>query len=76
MIRQAWNDSGNCRDNAVAETFFSSLKRERIRRRTYKTREEARQDVFDSIEMSPPPLRANGSGVGCCRPSNFNDSGF
>lgn len=54
LIRQAWNDSGNCRDNAVAETFFSSLKRERIRRRTYKTREEARQDVFDSIEMSPP----------------------
>jgi len=75
LIRQAWNDSGNCRDNAVAETFFSSLKRERIRRRTYKTREEARQDVFDSIEMFSP-LRANGSGVGCYRPSNFNDSGF
>ena len=32
---------GNCHDNAVAESFFSSLKRERIRRRTYKTREEA-----------------------------------
>ena len=42
---------GNCHDNAVAESFFSSLKRERIRRRTYKTREEARQDVFDYIEM-------------------------
>ena len=32
---------GNCHDNAVAESFFSSLKRERIRR-TYKIREEAR----------------------------------
>jgi putative transposase len=32
---------GNCHDNAVAESFFSSLKPERIRRRTYKTREEA-----------------------------------
>ena len=42
---------GNCHDNAVAESFFSSLKRERIRRRTYKTRDEARQDVFDYIEM-------------------------
>jgi|TARA_B100000378_G_scaffold128862_2_gene104170 putative transposase len=31
----------------VAESFFSSLKRERIRRRTYKSRKEARQDVFD-----------------------------
>jgi putative transposase len=35
----------------VAKSFFSSLKRERVRRRTYKTREEARQDVFDYIEM-------------------------
>ena len=42
---------GNCHDNAVAESFFSSLKRERIRRPTNKTREDARQDVFDYIEM-------------------------
>ena len=42
---------GNCHDNAVAESFFSSLKRERIRRRTYKTRDEARRNVFDYIEM-------------------------
>ena len=48
---------GNCHDNAVAESFFSSLKRERIRRRTYKTREEARQDVFDYIEMFYNPVR-------------------
>ena len=36
----------NCWDNAVAESFFNLLKRERIRRKKYKTREEARQDVF------------------------------
>ena len=42
---------GNCHDNAVAESFFNLLKRERIRRRTYKTRADARQDVFDYIEM-------------------------
>ena len=42
---------GNCHDNAVAESFFNPLKRERIRRRTYKTRADARQDVFDYIEM-------------------------
>lgn len=36
---------GNCHDNAVAESFFQLLKRERIRRRTYLTREAARQDV-------------------------------
>ena len=48
---------GNCHDNAVAESAFSSLKRERIRRRAYKTREEARQDVFDYVEMFYNPVR-------------------
>jgi putative transposase len=42
---------GNCWDNAVADSFFSSLKKERIRRRVYKTRELARADVFDYIEV-------------------------
>jgi putative transposase len=42
---------GNCWDNAVAESFFSSLKKERIRKRVYKTRDLARADVFDYIEM-------------------------
>ncbi|MDX9697549.1 MAG: IS3 family transposase [Bacteroidales bacterium] len=42
---------GNCWDNAVAESFFSSLKKERIKKRIYKTREMARADVFDYIEM-------------------------
>ncbi|GLX82097.1 transposase [Thalassotalea eurytherma] len=42
---------GNCWDNAVAESFFSSLKKERVKKRIYKTREMARADVFDYIEM-------------------------
>ncbi len=42
---------GNCWDNAVAESFFSSLKKERIRKRIYKTRDLARADVFDYIEV-------------------------
>lgn len=42
---------GNCFDNAVAESFFQLLKRERIRRKIYATREQARADVFDYIEM-------------------------
>ena len=41
---------GNCWDNAVAESFFGSLKKERIRKRIYKTRDLARSDVFDYIE--------------------------
>jgi putative transposase len=42
---------GNCYDNAAAESFFSSLKKERIRRRIYRSRGEARSDVFDYIEV-------------------------
>ena len=48
---------GNCHDNAVADSFFNLLKRERIRRRVYKTRTEARQDVFHYIEMFYNPKR-------------------
>ncbi len=41
---------GSCYDNAAVESFFASLKRERTRRRKYRTRDEARADVFDDIE--------------------------
>jgi putative transposase len=51
---------GNCHDNAVAESFFQLLKRVRIRRRVYVSRNEARQDVFDCIEMFYNPVRHHG----------------
>ncbi len=41
----------NCWDNAVAESFFSSLKKERVKKRVYRTRELARADIFDYIEV-------------------------
>ena len=52
---------GNCHDNAVAESFFQLLKRERIRRKVYRTREEARADVFNYIEMFYNSKRKHGS---------------
>ncbi len=54
-LEHSMSRRGNCHDNAVSESFFNLLKRERIRRRTYKTRIEARQDVFDYIEMFYAP---------------------
>lgn len=42
---------GNCWDNAVAESFFGSLKTERVFFSDYKTREEARRDIIDYVEM-------------------------
>ena len=41
---------GSCADNAAAESFFGMLKRERVYRRSYRTRAEARADIFDYIE--------------------------
>ena len=55
--RCQYEQGGNCHDNAVAESFFHLLKRERIRRRTYTTRDAARQDVFNYIEMFYNPTR-------------------
>ena len=42
---------GDCWDNAVAESFFGRLKTERVFLTDYVTREEARRDVIDYIEM-------------------------
>lgn len=51
---------GNCHDNAVAESFFQLLKRERIKRKIYKDRETARKDIFNYIEMFYNPVRRHG----------------
>ena len=50
-LQPSMSRRGNCWDNAVAESFFSSLKKERIKKRIYKTREIARADIFDYIEV-------------------------
>ncbi len=55
---------GNCHDNAVAESFFQLLKRERIKRRMYVTREEAKSDVFNYIEMFYNTRRQHGHNDG------------
>ena len=56
-LKHSMSRRGNCHDNAVAESFFNLLKRERIRRRVYKTRTDARHDIFDYIEMFYNPKR-------------------
>ena len=70
---------GNCHDNAVAESFFNLLKRERVRRKIYPTRDAARADVFDYIEGFYNTRRRHGSNGGLS-PVEFeersNQSGF
>ncbi|MEO1036158.1 MAG: IS3 family transposase, partial [Pseudomonadota bacterium] len=66
---------GNCWDNAVAESFFSSLKKERIKKRIYKTREMARADIFNYIEMFYNPVRRH-SHLGGVSPEAFETASF
>ena len=48
---------GSCADNAACEGFFGLLKRERVERRKYLSRQEARSDVFDYIERFHNPRK-------------------
>lgn len=62
--------SGNVWDNAAMESFFSSMKTERIGRKTYRTRNHAKVDVFDYIERLYNPTRRH-STLGYLSPMDF-----
>jgi len=62
--------SGNVWDNAAMESFFSSLKTERLARKTYRTRDAARAEVFDHIERFYNPTQRH-SAVGYLSPVVF-----
>ena len=62
--------SGNVWDNAAMESFFSSLKTERIARKTYSTRNQAKAEVFDYIERFYNPTRRH-STLGYLSPIDF-----
>jgi putative transposase len=61
---------GDCWDNAVAESFFSTLKTERVHHRLYKSRAEARRDIFEYIEVFYNRLRLH-STLGYVSPAQF-----
>lgn len=61
---------GNCWDNAVAESFFSSLKKERIKKRIYKTRDLAIEDVLSYINEFYNPVRRH-QHLGGVSPDDF-----
>jgi len=62
--------SGNVWDNAAMESFFSSLKTERIGKKIYRTRGQAKADVFDYIECFYNPTRRH-STLGYLSPIDF-----
>jgi len=64
--------AGNCWDNAATESFFSSLKTERTARKTYRSRDQARADVFDYVERWYNPQRRH-STLGYVSPIAFEE---
>jgi len=65
---------GNCLDNVVAESFFSSLKKERIKKKIYRNRELALADISAYIESFYNPTRRH-SHLGGVRPEDFETAG-
>jgi putative transposase len=61
---------GNCWDNAVAESFFASLKKERIKKRIDDNRDQAIAEVSDYIDSFYNPVRRHRPLGGVC-PKNF-----
>lgn len=64
--------AGNVWDNSAMESFFSTLKTERTARKVYRTRNEARADVFDYIERFYKPRRRH-SKLGYLSPMAFEE---
>jgi putative transposase len=58
-VRQSMSRRGNCWDNAVAESFFATLKKELVRDRAFDTRDQARSEVFEYLEVFYNRLRTH-----------------
>lgn len=69
-IQCSMSRKGNCWDNAVSESFFASLKKELVHQRRFATREEARQSVFQWIEVFYNRVRLH-STLGYVSPEQF-----
>lgn len=65
--------SGDVWDNSAMESFFSSMKIERVHRRVYRTRDEAKADVFDYVERFYNPRRRH-STLGYLSPVEYEKS--
>ncbi|HDB1440838.1 TPA: IS3 family transposase [Vibrio cholerae] len=66
---------GNCHDNAVAESFFATFKKRVTRRKIYSTREEAKTEIFNFIEMFYNPVKRH-SHNGGLSPVKYEEAFF
>ena len=70
-LEHSMSRCGNCHDNAVAKNIFQFLKQESVRRRKYRTREEARRNVFEYIELFFNPKRKH-TNNGMLSPNDYD----
>ena len=66
---------GNCHDNAVADSFFATFKKRVIQKKIYATREEAKGEIFNFIEMFYNPVKRH-SHTGGVSPAKFKEANF
>jgi len=66
---------GNCHDNAVAESFFATIKKRIVRKKVYSTRNDAKAEIFNFIEMFYNPKKRH-SHTGGISPAKFEEAYF
>jgi putative transposase len=71
-IARSMGSKGDCWDNAVAESFFATLKKELVHRRSWPAREELRREVFDYVEIFYNATRRH-STLGMLSPSQYEE---
>jgi putative transposase len=69
-VHRSMGSKGDCFDNAVAESFFATLEKDLLRRRSFATRQDARTAVFDYIEAFYNPIRLH-STLGYRSPAEY-----
>jgi putative transposase len=74
-IIQSMSRKGDCRDNAVAESFFHTLKTELTHHHKFKNREEAKHVIFEYIEVFYNRIRIH-SANNYMSPVDFENAGF
>jgi len=73
-VIQSMSPKGNCWDNAVAESFFGSLKSELVYRNSFESRKQAQLMIFDYVEIFYNKQRLH-SGLGYLTPAEKGQKG-
>ena len=74
-LRPSMSRRGNCHDNAVAESFFATFKKRVTKKKIYATREKARSEIFNFIEMFYNSKKRH-SHTGGVSPAQFENAWF